>query len=892
MNSAVKEVSLRSETERRYLSYALSVITSRALPDIRDGLKPVQRRILFAMYRHLKLLPQSRFRKSATIVGEVMGKYHPHGDQAIYDAMVRMAQPFSLLHPLIEGYGNFGSIDGDRAAAMRYTEARLQPISLELLDEIDQNTVHFKDNFDGSLKEPIVLPAKFPNLLVNGSSGIAVGMATNIPPHNLREVIDALLLYLQDSEVPTAKLLTKLKGPDFPTGGEIQATKKELENIYQTGQGSFTLRGQWKPLKEGKKIKYIAITSIPYGTNRSTIVEKIADIILEKKHPAILDVRDESTEDTRIIVEIKSNADPEKIMAYLYKHTPLQQKYSVNLTCLIPTENPQVCTPKRVSLKEIFHHFTQFRLDVIKRRLQDELNKINSKLEILKGFETVFSDLDRAVETVRKADGRAEVIAQLKEKFKLTDRQAEAIADIKLYKLSKGEIGEIRNQLRQLRWRADDIEAILSSRRLLLRELRRELELIAEKYPQPRKTKISSRAKQIQLSAEDTIPDEKTHIIVTKDGWVKRLRSFGSIDSIRVRDGDSILTVIAGRTKDTVCFFSDRGGAYSIRAWELPSTSGYGTPLQSLFKFKDGEKVIAAFIIPPTSQLSPTLSSDKIQSNTGNILKSEIEKSEPSSLLFPTPSTSNDSLQPAIFSSEEGDKHESDGKTDENGQFVGPFPHLLAVTRGGLGLRSSLENFAQPSTKNGRRYIRLTEGDRVLYVAKIDGTEMLALATAKGRALVFPAAEVKFVTSTAKGVKLIQLESGDQLFAAKTLKGDETSLRLESTGGKEFEISPTSVKPSRRGGKGKKLRGVSGWKKVIILKEELIQNGGENSTSQKAKGAQTNGEAEPSERSNAAAGDSPPPGQLSETNGGDSPHSFDTTDRFESPEGKGSEPQK
>jgi DNA gyrase subunit A len=397
---SIEDASLVVEAQRRYLNYALSVITSRALPDVRDGLKPVQRRILYAMYHELRLRSDVKHRKSAAIVGDVMGKFHPHGDTAIYDALVRMAQSFTLREPLVDGRGNFGSPDGDSAAAMRYTEARLQKLADELLVELAKKTVAFRPNYDGRLFEPIVLPARFPNLLINGSQGIAVGMATSIPPHNLSEVIQACVALI-DGDLSTKQLMKFVKGPDFPTGGELISSKSELAAAYEDGHGSLKLRGEWKTEKPRSGNPSIVIHSIPYSVERSTIVEKIAEVIIARKLPLLLDVRDESTDDCRIVCEMKKDADPQLIMAYLYKNTPLQTNVQVNLTCLVPTANPEVAAPQRLGLKAILRHFLDFRMEVVTKRLEFELDQLLKRIHILEGFVIIFDALDEAIRIMR-----------------------------------------------------------------------------------------------------------------------------------------------------------------------------------------------------------------------------------------------------------------------------------------------------------------------------------------------------------------------------------------------------------------------------------------------------------------------------------------------------------
>ena len=460
----VPDTSLAYEAEKRYLSYALSVITSRALPDVRDGLKPVQRRILYAMVNDLGLRPDARFRKSAAVVGEVMGKYHPHGDTALYDAMVRMAQTFVMRAPLVQGQGNFGSPDGDAPAAMRYTEAKLAPLAMELLGELGKDTVDFRPNYDGTRNEPLILPARYPNLLVNGSYGIAVGMATSIPPHNLGEVIDACVFLIDAAEVTPKRLLKLVKGPDFPTGGELLCSKQELADIYETGHGSVKLRGTWEhvPGKRRGDSDAIIITSTPYAVERKTVVEKIAEVIVKRKLAPLLDVRDESTDEVRVVLEVKRGADPHLVMAYLFKHTPLQTNVNFNLTCLIPTEEGS-SAPRRLGLVEILNEFLDFRLITVTRRIEHELKLLLRRIHILEGFEIVFDALDQAIRIIRRSDGRQDAARKLIGRFGLSEMQADAILDLRLYRLSKLEILAIHKELAEKRALARKLQALLKS---------------------------------------------------------------------------------------------------------------------------------------------------------------------------------------------------------------------------------------------------------------------------------------------------------------------------------------------------------------------------------------------------------------------------------------------
>ncbi|MGZ6970538.1 MAG: DNA gyrase subunit A, partial [Thermoanaerobaculia bacterium] len=422
------EIALPEEARRRYLNYALSVITSRALPDVRDGLKPVQRRILFAMFQNLHLMPDAKFKKSASVVGDVIGKYHPHGDVAIYDAMVRMAQPFSLRAPLVDGHGNFGSLDGDSAAAYRYTEVRLRPLAIELLSELRRKTVDWRPNFDGVHFEPVVLPARYPNLLINGATGIAVGMATSIPPHNPVEVLDAAIAAVDDR---TSDPLRFIKGPDFPTGGLLVSGKRELRAIYESGQGTLKLRGEWEAGEAARGAQTIVITSIPYAQEKASLVAKIADVIIERRLPALVDVRDESTDEVRIVLEIKRDADAALVMTYLFKHTPLESTVPVNLTCLVPTVHSDVCEPARLPLAAILRHFLDFRLETVRRRFVFDLEELKRRLHLLEGFIVIYDALDEAIRIIRRSDGKADAAGKLMKRFSLDDEQVEAILETK-----------------------------------------------------------------------------------------------------------------------------------------------------------------------------------------------------------------------------------------------------------------------------------------------------------------------------------------------------------------------------------------------------------------------------------------------------------------------------
>ncbi|MEZ4296004.1 MAG: DNA topoisomerase IV subunit A [Polyangiaceae bacterium] len=741
----VQDTPLSDEAKRRYLNYALSVITARALPDVRDGLKPVQRRILYAMHNDLRLGPDSRFRKSAAVVGEVMGKYHPHGDVAIYDAMVRMAQDWVMRAALVEGYGNFGSLDGDAPAAMRYTEARLRPIAQELLGELGQRTVGWRPNYDGTRSEPIVLPSRFPNLLVNGSQGIAVGMATSIPPHNLGEVIDACTALIGDRTLSVFRLLTHIKGPDFPTGGQLFVSKKELEDVYTAGQGSFRLRGEWKTEDDGKKGANIILTSVPYGVERSAIVEKIAEVIISKKLPALLDVRDESTRDVRVVLETKRGTDPQLVMAYLYKHTPLQVNVQVNLTCLVPTEVADVSTPRRLAINEILIQFLDFRFDTVTRRCEFDLEELGKKIHVLEGFEKIFDALDEVIRIIRRSEGRKDAHEKLARRFELSDEQTDAILELRLYRLAKLEILLVQKDLTHLRGEAKKLEALLKSADKRWALVKEELTELRAKFGSKRLTKVTGSTDEPEYSEEAFIIDEDANVVLSAQGWVKRVKELKDLGSTRVREGDSVAAAVAGSTRASVTFFSNLGICYVCRIHDVPASAGYGDPVQKLFKLADGERMIAMYSLD--------------------------------SRVIDVPPASDDAQEPEA-------------------------PYALAVTRSGLGLRFSLRAHREPSTRAGRKYARLNEGDEVIAVLIPGEGDTVLCASADGHALGVAVDLVPVLSGAGKGSILMKIDDSDRLLGAVVASESDGMLVIESEKGKRHELSRTKILGSRadRGG--------------------------------------------------------------------------------------------
>jgi DNA gyrase subunit A len=590
------DVELLEESQNRYLTYALSVVNGRALPDIRDGLKPVQRRILYAMRNNLNLTPDHHHRKSAAVVGEVLARYHPHGDSACYEAMVRMAQDFSYRYPLVDGQGNFGSLDGDSAAAYRYTEARLTRFALEVIGDIDDETVAERFNFDQTTMEPVVLPSRVPNLLLNGASGIAVGMATSIPPHNLVDVLKALTLLVEDPEVSDNKLISAVKGPDFPTGCLVLNTPAELKEIYLSGRGAVRMRASHKIEDNSKGKRFIVFTSVPYSADKSVIVEKIADLILNKKLPQVVDVRDESTTDVRVVLELAAEADPEKILPYLFKQTPLQQNFNVNLTGIVPTKNVFTGRPTTLSLRQVLEQFVEFRLEVTTRKLSYERTKLEARIHLLEGLEQIFDRLTEAIELVRKSDGRMDAAKKLQVKYKLSEEQSLFIVDLRIYQLSRTSIEEIQKELREKRARVKEIDKILKSDSALRKLLTDDFKRLSTTFGDSRRSKIVADFSEETVELQELVQHEEVYVILTKDGWIKRLRSTNDPNNTRIREGDSIAFVHHCSTKDSLSLITSRGNLFVTQVYDLVATPGFGEPVQKLFKFEDGESVIASFI--------------------------------------------------------------------------------------------------------------------------------------------------------------------------------------------------------------------------------------------------------------------------------------------------------
>ncbi len=586
---------LSKEMRTSFLEYSMSVIVSRALPDVRDGLKPVHRRILYAM-NESGITPKRPHAKSARTVGDVIGKYHPHGDFAVYDTMVRLAQPFSMRVPLVDGHGNFGSIDGDSAAAMRYTEARLDKPAMELLRDLDKETVDFQPNYDESLQEPVVLPARFPNLLVNGSSGIAVGMATNIPPHNLGEAIDATCMMLDNPDCTVDDLMKVLPGPDFPTGGIIMG-RKGIRDAYETGKGSLTIRSRCR-IEENKNGRYsIVVSEIPYQVNRTNLLKKIADLIRDKKLPEISNVHDGADRHgIDIIIELKQNAIPQVVLNKLYKHTQLQVGFGCNMLALVNG------VPRVLSLKEILHYYILHQEEVVERRTRYDLAKAEARAHILEGFVIALDNIDEVIQIIRSSNTDREAKDTLMERFKLSEKQSEAILEMKLRRLTGLEREKIEAELKELREKIDYYKRLLADKELVKQVIKEELIEIKDKYNSPRSTTITDAAK--DLDVEDLIAEEEVAITVTKAGYVKRLpvatyrqqkRGGKGMQGVNLKDSDFVEHLFISSTHAYLLFFSSRGKVYRLKAYEIPEASRHarGTAIVNVLPLEKGETIAA-----------------------------------------------------------------------------------------------------------------------------------------------------------------------------------------------------------------------------------------------------------------------------------------------------------
>lgn len=772
--AGVRETSLRTEVEKRYLAYALSTIVARALPDVRDGLKPVHRRILFAMSR-MRLDDAAKMRKSAAVVGEVIGKYHPHGDQAAYDSLVRMAQDFSLRYTLVDGSGNFGSIDGDSPAAMRYTETRLSPFANLLLREIDQGTTTFRPTYDGMGDEPDVLPALVPNLLLNGSSGIAVGMSCSFPPHNLREVLQACREAIKNPDIDTAGLLKFIKGPDFPTGAQIILDDDNFHEIYKTGHGAIRVRASYITESVSRGKTNLVITSMPYSVNKSRLIERIANLIRDKRLRNVYDVRDESAQDIRVVLELRgADIKPDSVMAYLYKHTDLQINFPLNFIAINPAGSPD-----RLSLGKIIRYFLDFRYEKTVQRLQFRLAALNKRIHALEGFEKLFDDLDMALQIIRSARSKQEAASGLKSYFGLDDEQVDAILELRLYRLVGMEIGKVLDELHAKRKEAADISIYLSSPQKLWNLIDSEFTEMIEKFGDRRRTLVirEEKALSLEYNPEEFTDQDDVTVILTRDGWIRRIKSeVVDIGALKFRDGDSLFSIVRVNTSKTLALFSNFGKVYVIKAADAPATGGFGDPVSSLVNLSDGELLVGLIAPDP--------------------VKHEPPQDAASDVLCDGMSDTGQDDQPTLF-----------GNADSQGiiEDIPERPPLYGflVTKMGRGFRFDLESTRETTKRAGRKIINLQESDQVLSVRTI-AEAVVAVASDNGRISLFRADQIPVMSGVSQGVILMKLDKNRFLTAMETMQEAE-SVSVESSDGRQITLVADKSLIGNRGTKGKKV---------------------------------------------------------------------------------------
>ncbi|MFH1712503.1 MAG: DNA gyrase subunit A [Patescibacteria group bacterium] len=740
------EQSITGEIKRAYLDYAMSVIVSRALPDVRDGLKPVQRRILYAMWS-IGLRANSKFRKSANVVGEVMAKYHPHGDSAIYEAMVRMAQDFSYRHPLVRGQGNFGSMDGDSAAAMRYTEAKLQSIAEYMLLDIEKDTVNFRPNYDGSQKEPTVLPAKLPNLLLNGTIGIAVGMATNIPPHNLREVCGAVLTLIDNKDATLDDLLEHIQGPDFPTGATVY-NAKDIKTAYATGKGGIVVRANAEIFEDKKGTFKIIVTEVPYLTNKATLLEKIALLVRDKKIEGIRDLRDESNrEGVRIVIELKKDAYPRKVLNRLFQLTPLQTSFHYNMVALVDGIQPRV-----LGLKTILEEFIKHRLEVIRRRTEFDLARAKERAHILEGLRLALAKIDAVIKTIKQSKDRDAAKLNLIKKFKMTDRQAVAILEMRLQTLANLETLKIEQEYKEKMKLIKELESILKSQKNMMEVVRKEVVEINEQFGEERRTKIIKSGIK-EFSMEDVIPDTQTIVIMTKDGYIKRVepdtfrqqaRGGKGVMGLTTKEEDTVEAMYTATTHQDLMFFTSRGRVFKLKVYEIPEAS----------RTAKGQAIVNFLQLAPGEKVTATMKSADLESAK----------------------------------------------------------YIIMVTTGGTIKKTDLEDY-EHVRRSGLIAIKLKDGDSLEWVKTSTGDDEIMLATKNGMAVRFSEEDVRPMGRVASGVRGIRLKGDDEVIGMSVIKKSEGKndrlLMVISENGYGKRTNISEYKIQRRGGSGIKTANVT-----------------------------------------------------------------------------------
>jgi len=755
--------SISTEMRESYLDYAMSVITARALPDVRDGLKPVHRRILFAM-QEAGLTVSAKTRKSATVVGDVLGKYHPHGDASVYDAMVKMAQDFTMRYPLIIGQGNFGSIDGDGAAAYRYTEAKMSRLAGEMMRDIDKETVAFTPNYDNTKQEPSVLPSATPNLLLNGTLGIAVGMATNIPPHNLREVCGAAIHLIENPDATTDDLLQFVQGPDFPTGC-IAFNQTDIKHAYSTGRGGVVVRGDAE-IVEGKKGDYqIIVTSIPFRVNKSDLLTKIADLVHEKKLEGIRDIRDESTKDIRVVVELKNNANAQTVLNYLYKHTQLEETFHYNVVALVDG------VPQTLSLKALLEYFIAHRKDVVTKRTAYDLKIAKAREHILLGLKKALDHIDEIIKLIKKSKDVDDARAQLMKAFKFSELQANAILDMRLQKLAGLERKKIEDELKAVQALIEELTMLLKSEKKLMELIKNEIREVIEKFGDDRRTKIVKRGATI-LSAEDLIADEESVLVLTSGGYIKRTNpaeyrrqkrgGVGVVD-LDTKEEDFVTQFLTASAHSDLLFFSDRGKVYQLKMYDLPEgkRATKGKSIMNFISLEQGEQITSILAMPKEKKAIDGLS-------------------------------------------------------------------LVMATRNGTVKKIAASKLHEVR-RSGLIAINLDKGDALISAQFVYKGDSVVLVTAKGQAIRFDEKGVREMGRQAAGVRGMKLRSGDSIVGGgivpKAAK-DAELLVLSSTGyGKKTELSEYKIQG--RGGSGIKTMSITPKTKQLVGGAIVLAKGGE-----------------------------------------------------------------
>ncbi len=744
-HSNVIERSIVTEMKDSYLDYAMSVITARALPDVRDGLKPVHRRILYAMLEK-GLTASAKFRKSAVVVGDVLGSYHPHGDVAVYDSMVQMAQDFKMRYPLIMGQGNFGNIDGDPAAAMRYTEAKMSRLSAEILRDIEKETVEWRPNYDSTRKEPVVLPAAIPNLVLNGTLGIAVGMASNIPPHNLREVSAAIIHLIDNPEATTEDLMEFIQGPDFPTGG-LAFSKKDISHASATGRGGVVTRGVAEIVETKAGQNQIVITAIPYRVNKSDLILKIADLVREKRLEGIKGLRDESTKDIRIVIDLKGGGHPQKVLNTLFKLTQLEETFHYNLVALVDG------VPQTLSIKSMLEEFIGHRKVVIRRRTEYDLKKAKEREHILLGLTKALDHIDEIIKLIKASKDTAEAHMNLMKKFKFSELQATAILDMRLQKLAGLERKKLEDELNAVQLFIKECEEILASNKKIVSIIKKETNEIAEKYGDDRRTTIVKQGAKI-LSVEDLVPEEENALVLTSGGYIKRTKpeefrkqkrgGVGVVD-LETKEEDFVTHLLVGNTHSDVLFFTDKGRVYQIKMYDLPEgkRATKGKALINFLSMAADEKVTSVLVMPKEVKGTAELS-------------------------------------------------------------------LLMVTKMGVGKRVAASSF-NDVRRSGLIAIKLHDGDELVSASFVGKGDSASLVTAKGQSIRFKESDIREMGRNAAGVRAMKLDKGDHIVAALVVPKAEKkySLLIISSNGYGKRTEMSEYKIQNRGGSGIKTSNVT-----------------------------------------------------------------------------------